>query len=86
VFWITGSLILSSILYGIQLIYGLGILLPSLAVGVRRLHDIGQSGWLILVGLIPIIGTIVLIILFVLESKPDTNEWGPNPNLAETVM
>jgi uncharacterized membrane protein YhaH (DUF805 family) len=54
------------------------LFLPSLAVGVRRLHDTGRSGWWILIGLIPIIGWIVLIVWFCTDSKPD-NQYGPNP-------
>jgi uncharacterized membrane protein YhaH (DUF805 family) len=56
----------------------LAAIVPSIAVGVRRLHDTDKSGWLILIGLIPIIGTIVLIVFFVADSTPD-NEYGPNP-------
>ena len=66
---------------GNQLLGGLvslALLLPSLAVAVRRLHDTGRSGWWILLGLIPIIGWIVLIIFFVQDSQPD-NQYGSNP-------
>ncbi|MDZ5663501.1 DUF805 domain-containing protein [Nocardioides sp. S-58] len=59
----------------------LALLLPSLAVGVRRLHDTGRSGWWILLGLIPLIGWIILIVWFCTDSKPD-NQWGPNPKHA----
>src|SRR5918995_7161300 len=48
-------------------IYGLAILIPSLAVSVRRLHDIDRSGWWILIGLVPLIGTIVLLVFALLE-------------------
>jgi uncharacterized membrane protein YhaH (DUF805 family) len=60
---------------------GLGaivLFIPSLAVSVRRLHDAGQSGWWLLIGLIPG-GGIVLLIFYVLDSQPGTNRWGPNP-------
>jgi uncharacterized membrane protein YhaH (DUF805 family) len=49
-------------------IYSLAVLIPSLAVGARRLHDIGKSGWMQLLGLIPVIGWIWLIVLFAQES------------------
>ena len=62
-------------------IYSLAILIPSISVGVRRLHDTGKSGWWILIGLIPFIGTIVLIVFFVMDSDPGQNEYGPNPKL-----
>lgn len=60
-------------------IYSLGILSPSVAVGVRRLHDTGRSGWWLLIGIIPIIGGIVLLIFFVQDSAPGENSYGPNP-------
>ena len=61
-------------------IYSLAILIPSIAVGVRRLHDTDRSGWWILIGLIPLIGAIVLIVFYVQEGIPGTNEYGPNPS------
>lgn len=60
-------------------IFGLAILIPSLAVGARRLHDTGRSGWWLLIGLIPLIGAIVLIVFFLFDSQPGTNAYGPNP-------
>lgn len=59
--------------------YALATLVPGLAVAVRRLHDIGKSGWFILVALIPLIGGIWLLVLLCTDSKPGTNEYGPNP-------
>ena len=60
-------------------LYALGVFIPSLAVGVRRLHDAGKSGWYYLVGFIPLIGWIWLLILLCKDSQPGTNEWGVNP-------
>ncbi|MFL6095178.1 MAG: DUF805 domain-containing protein, partial [Blastococcus sp.] len=57
----------------------LGLLLPTLAVGVRRLHDIGKSGWWLLIGLIPLVGAIVLLVFACQDSQPGTNQWGPSP-------
>ena len=57
----------------------LALLLPSLAVGVRRLHDIGKSGWFLLLALIPIVGSIILIVWLCEDSQPGVNEWGVNP-------
>lgn len=62
-------------------IYGLLTILPSLAVGARRLHDSGRSGWWLLIGLIPFIGTIILIIFFCLDSEEGDNRFGANPKL-----
>ena len=60
-------------------IYGLLTILPSLAVGARRLHDSGKSGWWLLIGLIPFIGTIILLIFFCLDSEEGENRFGANP-------
>lgn len=63
-------------LYGLYL---LAIIIPSIAVGVRRLHDIGKSGWMILISFIPLIGGIWLFVLFVTDGTPGENEYGANP-------
>jgi len=60
-------------------IYSLAILIPSLAVSVRRLHDTGRSGWWVLIILIPLIGAIVLLIFTVQDSTPGENAYGENP-------
>ncbi|WP_319265906.1 DUF805 domain-containing protein [uncultured Draconibacterium sp.] len=60
-------------------LYAVLMLIPGLAVGARRLHDTGRSGWMLLIALIPIIGAIWLIILFVGDSAPGSNEYGANP-------
>jgi len=66
--------------YGfIYLVYGLATFIPGLAVAVRRLHDIGKSGWWIFIALIPLIGGIWLIILYATEGTPGVNEYGMNP-------
>jgi len=60
-------------------IFYLIILLPSISLTVRRLHDIGRSGWWILIGLIPVIGNITLFVFSLLDSQQGTNNYGPNP-------
>ena len=60
-------------------IYVLAVLIPSLAVSVRRLHDTDRSGWWVLIGIVPLIGDIVLLIFFVLDGTPGDNRFGPNP-------
>jgi len=66
--------------YGLfYILYALGVLIPSIAVAVRRLHDVGKSGWMLLIGFIPLIGAIWLLVLFVTDSHPGENEYGPNP-------
>ena len=63
-------------IYGL---YILAILVPALAVAVRRLHDVGKSGWMLLVALIPIAGAIWLLVLMFTDSMPGVNQFGPNP-------
>ena len=60
-------------------IYSLAVLIPGIAVTVRRLHDKNRTGWWILIGLIPIIGFIVLLIFMVQDSQKGENQYGPNP-------
>ena len=55
------------------------LLIPSISVVFRRLHDTGRSAWWILISLIPLIGAIVLIVFFALDSEPESNKFGPNP-------
>ena len=56
------------------------ILWPYIAVGVRRLHDSGRNGWLILIGLVPLFGWIVVLVWWVSPSNEGSNRYGPNPN------
>lgn len=65
----------------ITLIYELFVLIPAIAVSVRRLHDIGRTGWWILISIIPLVGVIVLFIFHVTDSEPGTNQYGPNPKI-----
>ncbi len=60
-------------------LYSLAVLLPSLGVLVRRLHDTGRSGWWWLIAFIPLIGAIILIVFTVSDSTPGDNKYGPNP-------
>lgn len=64
-------------------LYAVAVFLPGLAVNIRRLHDIGKSGWWYLIYLIPIIGTIWLTVLMCLDSEPGENQWGENPKEIE---
>jgi len=66
--------------YGLfYILYALAVLIPGLAVTVRRLHDVGKSGWMYLIVFIPIIGAIWLLVLTVTDSNPGDNQYGPNP-------
>ena len=67
----------------LQLLYSLAVLLPSLGVSIRRLHDTGRSGWWLFISLIPLIGAIILFIYMVSDSQAGTNQYGPSPKLVE---
>ena len=64
-------------------LYTLAVLLPSIAVTVRRLHDTDRSGWWILLGFIPIIGGNILLVFYVLEGTRGPNRFGPDPKAIE---
>lgn len=68
----------SGIIYSL---FSLAIILPTWAVSVRRLHDVGKSGWWLLISLIPFIGDIWLFILTVTDSQTGDNEYGANPKM-----
>jgi len=63
----------------IGMLYSLAVLIPSIAVSVRRLHDTDRTGWWVLIGLVPFIGFIVLLIFMVFDGTPGENQYGPSP-------
>ncbi len=66
--------------YGpIYLLYGLAVLVPGLAVAVRRLHDVNKSGWFLFIALIPLVGTIWLLVLLCTEGTQGSNQYGEDP-------
>jgi uncharacterized membrane protein YhaH (DUF805 family) len=75
--------VLDSVIFGdipvLYLIATLALLVPSIAAGVRRLHDTDKSGWWLLLGLIPFVGAIVLIVLLCQRGTVGTNQFGPDP-------
>jgi len=74
-----GLAISAASLSPISIIYGLAVLVPSLSVTVRRLHDTDRSGWWLLICFVPFIGWLVLLIFLVLEGKRARNRFGPDP-------
>jgi len=64
-------------------LYALAILIPGIAVSVRRLHDSGKSGWWLLIGIVPLVGAIVLLVFMVQDSLPGENQYGLNPKVTE---
>ncbi len=76
----------ASILAIVSLIYSLALLIPGLAVAVRRLHDTNKSGWWILISLVPLVGIIVLIVFLATDGDPGANQYGnPDPGLPAAV-
>jgi uncharacterized membrane protein YhaH (DUF805 family) len=63
-------------------LYSIAVIIPGLAVGVRRLHDTGKSGWWLLICLVPIIGAVVVLIFMAIDSQQGENQYGPNPKTA----
>ncbi|MDO5639496.1 MAG: DUF805 domain-containing protein [Neisseria sp.] len=63
----------------LSLLYGVAMIFPSLAVLVRRLHDTDRSGWWVLIGLIPFVGSIVLLVFSVLDGTDGSNRFGEDP-------
>lgn len=69
----------------IMVVYLLAVMIPGLAVTVRRLHDTGKSGWWILINFVPYLGAFVLFIFTVLDSSPGPNDYGSNPKAEVNV-
>jgi uncharacterized membrane protein YhaH (DUF805 family) len=72
---------LGTAILGLCVIYALAALVPSLAVGIRRLHDTNKSGWWLLIAFVPFIGGIWLLVLLAIDGTPGDNQFGPNPKL-----
>lgn len=76
------TMVIDTLLWETPILYfvvALGSIVPSLAVAVRRLHDTGRSGWYYFIALIPLVGTILLLVWFCQEGESGPNKWGPNP-------
>ena len=76
VLYLIGLAIGTQIIY---YLYALAVLLPGLAVAVRRLHDTDKSGWWVLLGIIPIVGAIILIVFTATEGTRGPNQYGQDP-------
>ncbi|UQZ89205.1 DUF805 domain-containing protein [Deltaproteobacteria bacterium Smac51] len=64
-------------------LFALGVLLPMITLSIRRLHDIGKSGWWLLICLVPLVGSLILLVFTCLDSQPGANQYGPNPKGVE---
>jgi uncharacterized membrane protein YhaH (DUF805 family) len=60
-------------------LFALAMLLPAVAVSVRRLHDTNRSGWWLLVGVVPLLGSLVLLVFALSRGTPSANDYGPDP-------
>lgn len=82
----TGGAYSASVHFGLlSSLYSLAVLLPTIAVAVRRLHDTDRTGWWFLIGFVPIVGGIVLLVFYVLDGTRGPNRFGPDPK-ATAVM
>lgn len=66
--------------------YVLAMIIPWITVSVRRMHDVGYTGWMIFVSFIPIIGTVWYLLLMIKDGDPAENKYGPNPKLQPTTL
>ncbi|WP_372829423.1 DUF805 domain-containing protein [Psychrobacter maritimus] len=76
------AMILDAIIFNSEtglfyIVVALGLFLPGLAVTIRRLHDTSRSGWWFLLSILPLIGSIVLLVFLASDTKLETNQWGP---------
>jgi uncharacterized membrane protein YhaH (DUF805 family) len=75
-----------AIIIGIISVYGLAVIIPSLALTVRRLHDIDKSGWLFFITFVPAVGGIILFVFSVLDGTPGDNQYGPDPKVETPIV
>ncbi len=66
----------SKIFWVLYILYLLALIVPSIAVTIRRLHDTDKSGWFILLGLVPFVGGLIILIFMLIDSTRGTNQWG----------
>lgn len=75
----TGSTVLT-LIFGIAVIViMLGLIVPAIAVAIRRMHDTGRSGWWLLIGFVPVVGGLVILFFFVQRGTVGANAWGADP-------
>ena len=73
---------ISSILLILYVVYAIAVFVPSIAVAIRRLHDTDKSGWMLLLGLIPFVGFIILLVFYIQEGTAGPNKYGAGPEPA----
>ncbi len=82
---VQGSETLYNIVSIVYLLYIVAMILPSISVVVRRLHDTGRSGWWYFIQLVPFVGSIVMFVFLVLGSTPGNNKYGAGPSMPQKV-
>jgi uncharacterized membrane protein YhaH (DUF805 family) len=80
-----GNGMVSTLFFGLYFVYVLAALVPGWAVGARRLHDIGKSGWWWLIALVPFVGAILLIVWWATDGQAGDNQYGSNPKAPAPV-
>ncbi len=73
---------ISALFLILYFVYALAMIVPSIAVAIRRLHDTDKSGWLLLIGLVPLIGAIILLVFYAIEGTNGPNQYGAAPEPA----
>jgi len=73
---------ISSIFLILYFVYAIAMFVPSIAVAIRRLHDTDKSGWMLLLGLIPFVGFIILLVFYIQEGTAGPNKYGTGPEPA----
>jgi len=68
---------ISGLFLVLYFLYALAVIVPSIAVAIRRLHDTDKSGWLLLLGFVPLIGVIILLVFYIQEGTAGPNQFGP---------
>lgn len=76
---------ISKILYFLYVIFILIIAIPNFSLCIRRLHDVGKSGWFYLIGFIPIINLWPVALILFVDSEPHNNQWGEDPKKDERI-
>lgn len=79
--------VIDALVFGSQIltfVLALGLLLPTLGVTVRRLHDTNRSGWWVLIGFIPLVGGIIMLVFLCIKGQTGSNEYGDDPKLARS--
>ena len=73
--------------YGpITAVVAFGLLVPSIAVSIRRLHDTDRSGWWLLLGLVPIVGAVIVLVFMMLDGTRGANRFGADPKAGEALL